>query len=216
MFGPEQFVWLGRAQELVNRHAAPDDARLFESYVNRLGGAARGMYAHQIYVLLYSLLARSEADSPAEVQGGFLAIDQPFSAHKAIGQVLLSATADILVVDPYLSVEAIWEFATLAAESVTVRMLMDGRRASLSAGIAAAVPRWTQQFGTARPLEVRQAERLHDRLLVIDGKDEWIVTQSLKDLAKTTPASIQRSDAEIGVEKIAFYERCWAEAHGIT
>jgi hypothetical protein len=69
---------------------------------------------------------------------------------------------------------------------------------------------WTSQHGTSRPLGVRLAppRALHDRAILIDGMTAWILTQSIKDFAKRSPAEIVRADDTASL-KIAAYEAVW-------
>jgi hypothetical protein len=69
-----------------------------------------------------------------------------------------------------------------------------------------------QQF-QFQPLEVRfaPARTLHDRAFLVDGERAWTVTQSLKDLAKRSPAEIVRAD-DTAALKIAAYEQIWSSA----
>jgi hypothetical protein len=48
---------------------------------------------------------------------------------------------------------------------------------------------------------------LHDRIIVIDRSEVWVLTQSLKDIANRSPASIVRfDDPKI---KINAYNKIW-------
>jgi hypothetical protein len=74
-----------------------------------------------------------------------------------------------------------------------------------------AITRWRQQFGAARPLEVRLSapRALHDRLILVDGANVWSLTQSLKDFASRSPALVQKVDSEIAPMKVTFYDQLW-------
>ncbi len=65
-----------------------------------------------------------------------------------------------------------------------------------------------------RPLQAKLApERtLHDRLIVIDQKDAFVLTQSFNALAARSPASLVKSDAETAALKVASYEAIWSAA----
>jgi hypothetical protein len=65
----------------------------------------------------------------------------------------------------------------------------------------------------SRPVSVRLASprALHDRAIFVDNVKAWAVTQSLKDLAKRSPAEIVRADDTASL-KIAAYEAIWLSA----
>jgi hypothetical protein len=49
---------------------------------------------------------------------------------------------------------------------------------------------------------------LHDRAIFIDSTNAWLLTQSLKDFAKRSPAEIVRAN-DTATLKIAAYEAIW-------
>jgi len=53
---------------------------------------------------------------------------------------------------------------------------------------------------------------LHDRLIVVDGKIVWTLTQSLNAFAARSPASLVRVDPETAALKVAAYEQLWKNA----
>lgn len=162
--------------------------------------------------ILHRALARAEAAAPIPM-GGFITKGATFDAYQVIGQVLLRAKTDILIVDPYMDEKVLTHFARQALQGVTVRLLSD-REYTKPDVLLPGVMQWRKQFGTERPLEVRQAKRkhLHDRDLVIDGSGVWYMTQSLKDFATRSHASVGEVGSEQAAMKIATYDLLWSEA----
>jgi hypothetical protein len=76
------------------------------------------------------------------------------------------------------------------------------------------VQRWAAQHGPKRPIEARATapRLLHDRLIVVDDAKVWNVSQSFKDLAARSPASITVAPAEVASLKISAYADMWAAA----
>ena len=73
-----------------------------------------------------------------------------------------------------------------------------------------AAARWTKQYGAARPIKIRLTgpRLLHDRLMVLDGAQVWVLSQSLKNFAARAHASVLRvDDAEVTAQKIHAYEQ---------
>jgi hypothetical protein len=50
---------------------------------------------------------------------------------------------------------------------------------------------------------------IHDRLVVVDDKEVWIVTQSFKDIAERAPASVTRFESESADLKLSSYRAMW-------
>jgi hypothetical protein len=120
-----------------------------------------------------------------------------------------TATKDVLMIDPYMDERALTDFAVLASENVTIRLLADAH--SHKPSLKPAVERWAAQYLATRPLEARVTTRrtLHDRLLIIDGVTAWVLTQSMNAFAVRAPASILRVDPDTGALKVEAYQAIW-------
>jgi hypothetical protein len=167
--------------------------------------------AHQkLMLVLYRVLASAELASPPGAQGAFIPVGNSFDAYAAVAKVMASARRDVLIVDPYMDDTVLIDFGGTLPERVTLRLLTD--QATVKPSLAPAAGRWKAQH-SSRPLEVRlaSAKALHDRAIFIDGHEAWTVTQSLKDLAKRSPAEIVRAD-DIAPLKIASYEDIWSKS----
>jgi hypothetical protein len=174
--------------------------------------SSRQRAAASIRNVVYRALAAAASRPPASVQGAFILAGNVFDALAAIGKVLACATRDVLIVDPYMDERALTDFAPLALERVGVRLLADAKCHKPT--LRAAAERWSAQYGTSRPLAVRlaPARTLHDRLIILDDADAWLLTQSLNAFARRSPASISRTNDEIAALKVAAYQVMWANA----
>jgi hypothetical protein len=218
----EHQVWLGKAYALVDASRQFTDAAALKRAVGELQQAASGSGALQqfkrdtaaqtIATILHRVLAVVELKAPTTAQGAFIPAGSAFDAMAAVAKVLRTARRDVLMIDPYFDERVLTDFAPLATEGVNIRLLSD--ESSVYATLAPATTRWTAQYGSRRPLEVRLSPRreLHDRLVIIDGGEVWLLTQSFKDLAARSPATIIRVEGESGSLKIAAYEAKWQAA----
>lgn len=208
----ETHRWLGRAFALVFQVADPADIGVLTVAINNLDSSIRDLNAHTIISVVHRALALAELEAPATAQGAFIPAGNAFDAFAAVGKVLSGATREVLIVDPYMDEKALTDFAPLASENVTIRLLADENYHKPT--LKPAAVRWTSQYGNARPLEARlaSARALHDRLIVVDGQDAWTLTQSLNAFAARSPASIVRVDAETAALKVAAYQDRWKAA----
>lgn len=165
--------------------------------------------AEKIKMALHVALARVELELPAGVKSGFIAAGSPFDALMMIGKVLGAAKTDALVVDPYADAKLLDEFATQAPEGTKLRILATG---IYKAALNPAASRWLQQHGKKRPLEVRLAANpkdLHDRLIIVDAAEVWLVSQSFNQLAQRASATVTKADADLTLRKLAAYSDLW-------
>lgn len=213
-YAQEQMQWLGRASVLVEQAGDMFDIAALRVQMDAINTKTRPNNVRNILVILHRALARAEQHVPAAAQGAFIHAGETFSAFQAVAKVLSSAREGILLIDPYLSTAALFDFALIAPENVAIRLLLDGQRQALNDGLRAGVARWQQQYGQSRPLSARYTapRQLHDRLILLDNREAWVLTQSFKDLAQRSPLSLVRSDDELAAAKLEAYETMWAGA----
>jgi hypothetical protein len=208
---PEVNRWLGRAAALVEEGGDLAGATQLQSCSQFL--TFNPAYnAQAIAAIVHQALAKAELKAPAAVQGTFIAVGHTLDAFGAVSKVLATATADVLMVDPYADEKALTDFALSAPNQVSVRLLAD--QADYKKSLKPAAERWVQQFGHTRPLSVRLAasKTLHDRMILVDRSTAWTLGQSFKDLVVRSPTSLVRMDPESGSRKIAAYETMWNAA----
>jgi hypothetical protein len=210
-----ELQWIARAKTLlkvagnvlteVNFTVAANAAVKFGTVLDRSPVA-------EMYVALHEALYESELSAPVKSQGAFIPAGNVHDALVAIGKVLREATKDALIVDPYLDERVLSDFAGHAAEGVTIRLLAD--QASHKPTLKPAAERWATQYSTKRPIEVRlaAAKTLHDRLIFVDGKAAYSLTQSIKDFAVKSPASLLRVEPDMATLKVTAYEAVWKTA----
>ena len=208
----EQQLWLGRAAALVEASDHLPDLIDLRVKLQSMNTAARNNAIHEILGILYRVMARAELAAPVAAQGAFIPTGAAFDAFAAVGKVLREGMQDLLIVDPYMDETILSDFVSMAKEGVKVRLLSDQGSARPSLGPS--VHRWSKQYGATRPVEARLAERrqLHDRVIVVDGKAVWSVTQSFKDLRLTLPATLIRVDGDARELKRSAYEEMWENA----
>lgn len=211
----EEMRWLGRASALVKQVGDHLDTAQLTVAVQNVNSPARASVAKDIAVILHRALAKAELKAPITDRGAFIPAGNAFDAMAAVGRVLGAAERDVLIVDPYLDDKALTDFAPLVREGVVIRLLADAAR--VKASLKPAADRWRQQYGEARPLEVRLAapRTLHDRLIMVDDESVWVLTQSLNAFAERSPASIVSVDAATAELKLEAYAAAWAAARTV-
>lgn len=166
--------------------------------------------------ILYRALAKAEGMLPAEAQGGFIAAGNVFDALTVMTAALSRARGRVLFVDPYMGPEVLQAYAPMIPEGVNVDLLGgDGR---IKAGLEPAAKAWITQYGRARPLRVHvvDAKLLHDRMLIVDDREVWDISQSLNALAQRSPATIAKSEVEQAALKVAAYTPLFEEGAAVV
>lgn len=201
--------WLGRAEALLEASQSLTDLTAF-----RLARRHLNTYAHSRDALVGALINafyRVELQAPIDSRGSFIPAGDTWNGYAALVRLLERDCDDLLLVDPYLNATLFTDFAPHAAARKAVRCLTT-KRSENDPGLVAAAQKWaTDKIGQKTPVEVRYAAAgaLHDRLIIFDGAEAWLVTQSLKDIAKRSPASVSRAEAEISALKAEHYNALW-------
>ena len=211
-------MWLARASALIEAAGSNFDAAAFSSAMDSVIGEGN-TYVHgkavaKVTSIIFRTFARVEAKSSPNVQGSYIPAGNPFDALAAVARVFSAAKIELFVIDPYSDEKLVREFAPLAPENLRLKILADAHY--VKASLKPAVERWGSQFEN-RPLEARLTppRQLHDRLIIVDDKEVWIVTQSFKDLAERAPASVSRFESEAADLKLNSYRAMWASAQPI-
>jgi hypothetical protein len=209
----EMHKWFARAVAVLNASgdtlAGSELAAIVKIFPQDL--MMREYSVQQVVSLLHIALAKAELIVPQAMSGAFIAAGSSYDAYAAVAKVLTTANSDLLLVDPYSS-EAVLSYALAAPENVSIRILAD--QAGVKPGLKPAAQAWAQQYGAARPLEVRLAIKntMHDRLILVDGKTVWLLGQSFNKLADRAHTSISRVDADLANLKLAAYATMWGAA----
>jgi hypothetical protein len=209
------YQWLARAYALVDAGGDVQDAVRMKDLTDNFDQylfADRLSALRKMLTIMRRSAAVAEVNSPIAAQGSFIHAGNVFDAMAALGKVFRIATADVLVVDPYMDDIALSDFLLMVPEGVPIRLLSD--QAHLKQTLQPASERWVQQHGAKRPLTVKiTAPRvLHDRLILIDNSSAYISTQSLNALGARSHASVMRADPDMAQLKIDAYQQIWTNA----
>lgn len=206
--GDSELRWLGRAEALIE---ASDDIPSTVDF--RFARKSIGSYKHSRSALLaplHAAYARIELRAPKALRGAFIPAGDTWNGFAAIVNVLRNGAEDIFVVDPYLNASFFLDFAPLCQTQSNVRCLTS-QRPENHEGLLAAIRHWLAADPKERArVEVRYAPKsaLHDRM-IISGSDVWLLSQSIKDIAKRSPASVSKADPELSQMKKDHYSELW-------
>ena len=166
---------------------------------------------NRVFHLLKRNMERVKLAVDPSHDGSFIPVGSDFDAYTEIARIAATANTDLIIVDPYMDDKILTEFLA-SVEGKTINLLSD--ESTVRGELNVAAQKWRSQYGKLRPIEVRltPARTLHDRLIIVDQRIAWSVTQSFKDLAKRSPGSILKADSENAKLKIEAYMKIWKAA----
>ena len=210
--------WLARIRELAKPYLDLSDLVAFDNAVGTLMHVSVDDFVLQIRMLLHRAMARAESKcvGSSAPTGAVVQIGEAFKTFSEITSVIKGAKQEVFIVDPYMNETALTDFAIVASESVKIRLLTADtpQTLALQQSLQAASFRWIAEYGTKRPLETKKAagRSLHDRVVFIDQTATWILSQSIKDFAVRSPATVIPVDTSLVADKLAAYEAMWTSA----
>ena len=202
--------WLARADALVA--ASGHIGAKVDFMVARTTIGFANFDQQKLLQPLYDAFYSVELTVPTALQGAFIPPGDTWNGYVALVKVIQTVCDDLLIVDPYISADIFTDFVPHVASRMGTRILTT-KQPRLHEPLLATAERWNQShLPPFVPVEVRYAplSALHDRLLIIDNKETWLVSQSIKDIAKRSPASVTRADPEMALMKAQFYDALWS------
>ena len=212
-------VWLARIRTLAMPYLSMSESiELGTAVTMLLAYPASSEYLNRVTLVFHYAIAKAEADCGGAVQptGAVVQIGEAFKAFAEITSVIKSAKQEVFIVDPYMNETALTDFAIAANEGVKIRLLTSDSQqtTALRQLLLAGSIRWLTEHGMKRPLETRKASSrtLHDRVMFIDQTASWVLSQSIKDFAVRSPATVLPLDTSLVADKLAAYEGMWTSA----
>lgn len=148
-----------------------------------------------------------ELDGHEEIGQVYDAQNQYDFLHDLAG-IILGAQDKIFIVDPYFDGGAFDTYLSGIGDSCDIRILCG----KYSADVAGRVAAFKAQFGVEP--ELRKTKDIHDRLVILDGTDCWIVGGSIKDAGKK-PTYLVPLQPGIAPTKIGIYETLWQNSNPV-
>jgi hypothetical protein len=209
---PEVRRWLASAVQLVKSSGSLAESLQITVACDNLDGPLRARHTETITNTLHRALVKAETNAPREIRGSVMVIGENRDAYVAMRQLLSTATSDVLLVEADAAGKLLADYAVLAPERVTVRVLAD--EAQYRSSLIEGIERWQQRFGDNRNLMVRlaSANTLYERLVLLDNGRAWVVGVPFSRLAKRVHTTLVRMRPEEEIRKIAVYAEIWDEA----
>ncbi|RZJ45945.1 MAG: hypothetical protein EON86_00355 [Brevundimonas sp.] len=207
--------WLGRAEALIEASGAIVALGQFRAARSNLGS-----YMHSVSDVLaplHNAYCRVELAAPQALRGAFIPAGETWNGYAALVKLIQKECDDLLLVDPYLSADFFIDLAPHCSARGGVRCLATQRK-EYHPALSAAASKWSADpISSDKAIAVRYASSgsLHDRLIIIDRKEAWLITQSFKDVARRSPASVSRAEPEVGRLKAEHYDALWEHSDPI-
>lgn len=212
---PDVQRWIGRACALIDEFGTLSDKVGFNSSVRFLVSTLREKSGHEMRALLNKTLARMEQEVGGQKGAALINAGDVFAGFVSITDTIRRATRVVWIVDPYMDDTILRDYGPVVPEKVLLRLMTAHKKQN--AAIVPAVKKWQQSHGAQRPVDARLAPQraLHDRFIAIDGKEVWLLSQSLRDFAERSPATVVLFEEHLAQDKLDAYEAIWQQSQVI-
>ena len=208
--------WLGRADAILSSAGNPNASGEFRVRREALGTMMQDR--GKLLQPLYDVVSQLELLVPGALQGAFIPPGDAWNGYAALVKLMQNECDTLLIVDPYITADIFSEFMPHAVARSGTRLLTSKNRLRHEALLASAEKWQETHTQSMHAVEIKYAPEgsLHDRLFIFDGNESWLVSQSIKDIAKKSAASVTRADAELAQLKSQHYEAVWAASTPIV
>ena len=202
-YTPEQFSWFGKANAVMHEWNEIQSIP-FKAAVTCLirNADRRGSYG-VVVSSIHDVIARLENALPQNGRQAF-GPGAAYDFFRALNDLVASATAQILIVDPYLDAEVFDGYLHALKPAVSVRLLAN----RYVANVRVAADKYKAQTGAI--VELRQSNDIHDRVLFVDNDQCWVLGASIKDAALKKSTYLAPLAPDVSAEKRRLYEGIWA------
>jgi hypothetical protein len=205
---PIQQSWLGRVHALLARWNM-EEANTFRTATDVMGvELLRANSLTKVFGILNRAIADLELQVPT-IGSGTTGPGAIFDFTKVLRELLASAMESILIVDPVLDEQVFTGYLSSIQPQVVIRLLVREKADSLKPAMDAIV---TQK---KLPLELRESDGVHDRIVCIDGRSCWVSGQPMKISVRTKQSYLAPLAAEVAELKLNYYQGVWGSARPV-
>jgi hypothetical protein len=150
-------------------------------------------------------------------QGPSLILAKHFAPFTDIGAVISGARGNLWFVDPYMDDSVLRKYAVTSRDGVEIRLLTESKKQRYLNALKAACEAWIIEYGSTHPIQARTAPQdlLHDRMIFVDGAAVWLLSQSIKDFAVKSPATLLPIATDLVKRKRDAYDKIWLKSSAL-
>jgi hypothetical protein len=208
---PKELVeWLGRARVIVQQHDGSEGASVRHRINSLLGTGLPSTRAEEwshITLSLVSAITEIELQLPEDTSEHFqaFAAGTPYDLFKEVTKALLSATQNLMIIDPYMDADIFDRYLSVVPRNLPCKLLAN----RYSNNVKSAAQAFSAQHQIN--LEIRKSDKTHDRLIFANDIC-WILGQSIKDAAVSKPTYFGSLSPDVSKLKYSYYEDIWNNA----
>lgn len=203
--------WLARASALINKLGVAGQSAKVQTAMGALGTHSvwavdqiKGLVQDAIEALKLDLELEGRADI-----GNVYAAGEVYRLFSDLKDIVAATCEEILLVDPYFDGKAFRDYLSTLGSGKTIKILAE----RYAEDVRAYAARHAAQYGSK--IETRRSRELHDRLVIVDNADCWVVGASIKDAAARAATYLLPLQPKLAEAKRDIYSAVWDRAESI-
>ena len=207
-YGQEQFAWLGRSSALISAWDR-SEAISFGVAVNGMAGNLNRVANHgSVFTTIHKAIASIEEALPRTVGQAF-GPGAAYDFFKALRELVATTESSIFLIDPYMDAETFDGYLSALPQGKMVQLLLT----RYAENVRVAADKFAIQNSCR--VEARKSSSIHDRVIIVDGAQCWVLGASIKDAAAKKPTYLAPLPADVTAQKVQIYEEIWNAATAI-
>ena len=147
---------------------------------------------------------------PVPPQGAFFKKGESHDAYVHIRTIVKSGTSDRMIIDPFLDDSTYILLKTIDLKSLRVRIL--ARERNLPSDFLHEGEKFFDQHTTLSSFETRTTDDIHDRFIVVDNRQIFLLGASIKDAGKKAFAIVPIENDRIARFIFEYLQDVWVSS----
>jgi hypothetical protein len=153
------------------------------------------------------LLVGADDETSAVERQAFFAKGSEHDAYVHIRSILQTANQQVFIIDPYMDSSIFQVLGTLSSAAVTVKLLTS----KIPADFGLEAQKFVKQH-SGFTIEARRTRDFHDRFIILDGKNCFLLGASIKDAGNKGFTVVPLSEISIVKSVIDHANQVWPSA----
>jgi len=199
---PKHQEWVGMVGALIKRYD-PVGTVILQVETNCLSYPdLRTNALIRIRAIIQSAISDLELKYPQEIQQIY-GPGATYDFYRDLTNILRKAQQNIFLIERYINDEIFYLYLSKIPEDINIQLLTGKCNEEIK--------RIILKFGEnpSRKFEARSTNKIHDRVVIIDSNECWLLGQSIKDAAKKMPTYIAPLPHDLVSLKEKFYYEIW-------
>jgi len=206
---PEVSAWIGRTHALLKKHDLMAAISFnTDSDFLHIPLTAKNNWS-TMRTIINTAISTLELETPQEHQQVY-GPGSSYDFYRDLKKIFCSAKNSLFLIDPYINEEVFDLYIDAVPGNVKIRLLTG----QVSNALKTIIGKYKSKPGVQ--FKAKTSKKIHDRVVIIDLNECWVLGQSIKDAAKKKPTYIAPLPSDVVQQKVQHYEDIWNKSPAVS